>query len=241
MKFYSLAVRNIKAVYRDPVSMLLGLAMPVALLFLFTSIQKRLPMELYTAQMLTPAIVIFSFSFLMMFAAVLLAKDSDTAFLTRLFTTPLKSSDFILAYILPFIPVALFQVLVCFTAGAIMGAHYSNMMLALLIFLLVALTCVSLGLLLGTFLTVNQVPGVGSLLITAIGLFCGAWMDLKMVGGVMESIGYALPFAHAVDALQIILAGDTTPVIMNLYWIIGYAVVLFILAIVSFRWRIKKG
>jgi ABC-2 type transport system permease protein len=221
--------------------MLLGLAMPVVLLFLFTSIQKRLPLEIYTAQMLTPAIVIFSFAFLMMFAAILLAKDSDTAFLTRLFTTPLKASDFILAYILPFIPVALFQVLICFLAGAIMGATYTNILPALLIFLMVSLTCTSLGIILGTFLTVNQVPGVGSLLITAIGLFSGAWMDLRMIGGVLESIGYALPFAHAVDALQIILAGDTTSIIVNLYWIIGYTVVLFILAVFSFHWRIRKG
>jgi ABC-2 type transport system permease protein len=186
--------------------MLLGMAMPVVLILLFASIQKRLPLEIYSAQMLTPAIVIFSFAFLMMFAAILLAKDSDTAFLTRLFTMPLKSSDFILAYILPFIPVALFQVLICFINGAIIGATYTNIILSLSIFLLVALTCVSLGILLGTFLTVNQVPGVGSLLITAIGLFCGAWMDLKMVGGFLETIGYVLPFAHAVDALQLILA-----------------------------------
>ena len=242
MKFYYLALRNIKAVYRDPVSMLLGLAMPALLLILFTSIQKRLPLEIYSAQMLTPAIVIFSFSFLMMFAAILLAKDSNSAFLTRLFTTPLKSSDFILAYILPFIPVAFFQIIVCFAVGAFMGASYSNLLLALLIFLLIALTCISLGILLGIFLTVNQVPGVGSLLITAIGLFCGAWMDLKMVGGFLETIGYVLPFAHAVDALQIILAGKvTTSISENLYWITGYAFVLVVLAIYSFRWKIRQG
>lgn len=242
MKFFNLATRNIKAVYRDPISMLLGLALPVLLLILFTSIQKRLPLEIYSAQMLTPAVVIFSFAFLMMFAAILLAKDSSSAFLTRLFTTPLKSSDFILAYILPFIPVALFQILICLIAGAIMGASYNNIFLALLIFLLVALTCVSLGILIGTFLTVNQVPGVGSLLIIAISLFSGAWMDLKMVGGIMEVIGYALPFAHAVDALQVILVGNTTiSVAENLYWISGYATILFVLSVFSFRWRIRKG
>jgi ABC-type multidrug transport system permease subunit len=95
---------------------------------------------------------------------------------------------------------------------------------------------------LGTFLTVNQVPGVGSLLITAIGLFSGTWIDLKMVGGFLEAVGYVLPFAHAVDALQNILAENTTTSIAeNLYWIIGYTVVLLLLAIISFCRKIKKG
>jgi len=122
MRFYSLANRNIKEVYRDPVSMLLGLVMPVALLILFSSIYKKSQLDMFSPQMLTPGIIIFSFAFLMMFSAILLAKDRQNAFLTRLFTTPLKSSDFILAYILPFIPLALFQTGICLIVGIILGA-----------------------------------------------------------------------------------------------------------------------
>jgi ABC-2 type transport system permease protein len=241
MKVISLAGRNIKEVYRDPVSMLLGLAMPVALLILFSSIHKKVQLDMFSPQTLTPGIIIFCFAFLIMFSAMLLAKDKESALLTRLFTTPLKPSDFILAYILPFIPLALFQTVICLIVGAILGATYQNLILACIILFITAIICICLGMILGSFFTVNQVSGVGSLLITAIGLFCGAWTPLKMMGGVFETIGYALPFAHAVDAAKGLLTGSSfSDILGNFYFILIYALVLFVLAIFSFRWRMRR-
>jgi ABC-2 type transport system permease protein len=241
MKVISLAGRNIKEVYRDPVSMLLGLAMPVALLILFSSIHKKVQLDMFSPQTLTPGIIIFCFAFLIMFSAMLLAKDKESALLTRLFTTPLKPSDFILAYILPFIPLALFQTVICLIVGAILGATYQNLILACIILFITAIICICSGMILGSFFTVNQVSGVGSLLITAIGLFCGAWTPLKMMGGVFETIGYALPFAHAVDAAKGLLTGSSfSDILGNFYFILIYALVLFVLAIFSFRWRMRR-
>jgi ABC-2 type transport system permease protein len=241
MRFYSLANRNIKEVYRDPVSMLLGLVMPVALLILFSSIYEKSQLDLFSPQMLTPGIIVFSLAFLMMFSAIILAKDRQNAFLTRLFTTPLKSSDFILAYTLPFIPLVLFQTGICLIVGIILGASFNGILLSLVVFILIALSCISLGLIMGSVLTVNQVSGVGSLLITAIGLFCGAWTPLKMMSGIFETIGYALPFAHAVDAAKGLLSGSTMAGLMkNFYIILIYTIILFSLSILSFKWIMKK-
>lgn len=241
MKIFSLSLRNLKEIYRDPVSMLLGLGMPVALLILFSSINKKVPLGIFSPQSLTPGIIIFCFAFLIMFSAILLAKDLQTAFLTRLLTTPLKPSDFIFSYTLPFLPLSLFQLFICLIVGLILGAVFKNLILACLIFLLVALICVSIGMILGTFLTVNQVSGVGSLLITAIAIFSGAWMDLKMVGGLFETLGYALPFAHAVDASKKLFLGSAfSDVLTDFYIILLYAIVLFLLAILLFRLRMKK-
>ena len=242
MKFYSLANRNIKEVYRDPVSVLLGLVMPVALLILFSSIYTRTQLDMFSPQMLTPGIIIFSFALLIMFSAILLSKDRQSAFLTRLFTAPLKSSDFILSYMLPFIPLAIIQILVCFIVGALLGATFSNIFISLLIFLLIAMICISLGIILGTFLTVNQVSGVGSLMVTAISLFCGAWTPLKLMGGIFETIGYSLPFAHAVDASQRLLSGsDFGDIANNFYVVLIYSAALFIIAILSFKRTMKKN
>lgn len=94
---------------------------------------------------------------------------------------------------------------------------------------------------LGSLFTANQVAGFGSIVIVAISLFGGAWMDLKMVGGVFEAIGYALPFAHAIDATRAILKGsDLGNIIRNFYWVIGYTLAFFVLGIFSFRWRTKQ-
>lgn len=242
MKFYSLTDRNLKEIYRDPVSVLLGLILPLALLILFGSIQKNIPVEIFSPQSLTPGIVIFSFTFLMMFSAILLAKDKQSAFLVRLFTTPLKPSDFILSYILPFIPLAFLQAVICIVVGILLGAAFSNLFTALLFFLLVALLCISIGVIIGTLFTVNQVSGIGSFLITAIGLFSGAWIDLKMVGGIFDTIGYALPFAHAVDASRGLLTGSVFNEISgSIYTVFLYTIIFLILAILMFRRTMKKN
>ena len=242
MKVISLSGRNMKEIYRDPVSMLLGLAMPIAFLLLFSSIYKKAGLEMFSPQMLTPGIIIFCFAFLIMFSAILLARDKESALLTRLLTAPLKSSDFILAYILPFLPLALFQTVICLIVGAILGATFHNIILACIIFFFAALICISLGMILGSIFTVNQVSGVGSVLVTAIGLFCGAWAPLKMMGGIFETIGYALPFAHAVDAAKFLLNGFSfSDIVSNFYFILIYSLVLFMLAIFSFKWRINRG
>jgi len=241
MRFYSLAVRNLKEIYRDPVSILLGLIMPLALLILFSSIQKNIGLDIFSPQSLTPGIIVFSFTFLMMFSSILLAKDKQSAFLVRLFTTPLRPSDYILSYILPFLPLAFFQALICIIAGIILGATFSNIFIALLLFLLIALMCISLGVIIGSLFSVNQALGIGSFLITAIGLFSGVWMDLKMAGGIFETIGYALPFAHAVDASKGLLSGSSFGDISgSFYVVVIYTVILFLLAILSFRWTMKK-
>lgn len=241
MKFYYLADRNLKEIYRDPVSFLLGMVMPIAMLIIFTSIEKRLPLEIFSPQVLAPGIAVFSFTFTIMFSAILLAKDKQSAFLVRLFTTPLKASDYILSYMLPFIPLVILQGTACFVTGAILGASFSNILLITIVLLTTALICISLGMILGALFSVNQISGIGSILITGIGFFSNIWMDLKMVGGTFEKIGYFLPFAHAVDATKGLASGINFNEIADHYFVILiYAIVFMLLAILSFRRVLKK-
>lgn len=242
MKWLSLANRNFKEIYRDPVSLLLGLLLPVIFLILFSSIQKKMQLDIFSAKMLTPAITVFSFTFLMMFSAMLLAKDRDTAFLTRLLTTPLKPWHFVLAYLLPFIPFAVMQMGICFLVGSFFGVSVNTGSLLSVFFLLpIALTCVGFGIALGSLFTVNQVSGIGSLLITVFSLFSGTWMDIKMIGGVFEMIATALPFYHAIDASRNLVAGyGINNQIINFLWIFGYLFLSVGFGVISFRWRTRR-
>jgi len=241
MKFLSLTNRNWKEIFRDPLSIVLGLAMPVFMLFLFASLNKRMPLENFAPQNLTPGIVIFGFTFIIMFASILISKDKQTSFLIRLFTTPLKPSDYILSYMLPFIPLAFLQICVCFIIGILLGATFVHFLLCTVFLCLIAITCINIGIILGSLFSVNQVSGLGSLLITGIGLFSGIWMDINMVGGVIEKIGYALPFAHGVDVTKGILAGKSLSLYLNsIYVILFYTIVTFLLAVFSFKKMIKR-
>ena len=61
MKSIALTERNIKEIFRDPVSTLLGVAMPVLFLVLFSSLNKTIRIETFNPQFLTPGIIVFSF------------------------------------------------------------------------------------------------------------------------------------------------------------------------------------
>jgi len=67
MKFLSLTSRNMKEIYRDQVVIVLGVALPSLLLFLFTSIGKSASVDIFTPKMLTPAVIVFSYGFLTIF------------------------------------------------------------------------------------------------------------------------------------------------------------------------------
>lgn len=62
-----------------------------------------------------------------------------------------------------------------------------------------------------------------------------------MMGGVFETIGYALPFAHAVDASKGLLKGSLFIDISNSFYIVLlYSVALLILSIFTFKRTMKK-
>jgi ABC-2 type transport system permease protein len=242
MRFLSLASRNMKEIYRDPISVGLGLGLPAIFLLLFSSIGKKAPIEVFTVKMLTPAIIVFGFGFLIMFSAILLAKDRQSAFLARLMTTPLKSSDFIMAYILPLIPISLAQIIVGYIVGIILGLKLDiSIFIVLVILITAALGCIGLGLTLGSLFTQNQVSGIGSITIVMISLFSGAWMDLKMVGGVFEFIGNILPFSHAINAARNISRGlSFSGIIIDYFWVLGYTLVFLVSGILAFKWKTKR-
>ena len=242
MKFLPLTIRNLKEIYHDPVSIVFGIAMPVILLFLFTSIGEKAPIEIFSPLMLVPAVAVFSCGFLILFSASLISRDRQTAFLTRLLMSQLKSSDFILAYLLTFFPMALIQNIVCIFFGALLGMVISwQLFFVLLILILVAVVCIGIGMILGSLGTENQVAMGGSILMVIISLFSGAWMDLKMVGGIFKTVGYALPFAHAIDGSRAILEGSFwSDISVEFYWVFGYALISIILGIIAFKWRMKQ-
>jgi ABC-type multidrug transport system, permease component len=228
MKFAALADRNFKEIIRDPLSTGLGIAMPGAMILVFSSLSKTVPNEIFTAKALTPGLAVFSFAFLIMFSSMLLSKDRSSGLFARLRATPLDSADFALAYSLPYLPFALLQALACFAIGAILGAPMSwGTVLSLLALLPAAAACLGIGLALGALFSENQIAGLGSALVTVFGVIGGAWFDLRMAGGLFEKIGYALPFAHAVDAARALCAGASIATVgVDLAWVWAWAIAL---------------
>ena len=242
MKMLTFANRNAKEIIRDPLTLAFGLGFPLILLLLLSAIQANVPVSLFEIEHLAPGITVFGLSFMTLFSATLIAKDRGSSLLQRLYTTPLTPLDFILGYTSPIIPVAVAQSIICYIAAVILGLEITiNILLAILFIVPISLLFVALGLLFGSILNDKQVGGIcGALLTNLSAWLSGTWFDLELVGGAFKRIAYALPFVHAVELERAVLAGNFGDIFQHLWWVLGYAAVAVVLAVLLFLRQMKK-
>lgn len=243
MKMMAFGQRNRKELLRDPLSFLFGIGFPVVLLVLLSLMNRGLNgiAEQFEISAFAPGMAVFGLSFLSLFLGMLVAADRQQSFLMRLFASPLKARDYIGGYSLPLVPLALCQSVVCFGAALCFGLPLSWHLAGALVALVpVSLLFIGCGLLLGSLFTGNQVGGVGSILINVAAWLSGTWFPVALIGGVFETICYALPFAHAVDVVRLTLAGQWGAALPHLIWVLGYTVLIFALAAGIFRKKMKN-
>jgi ABC-2 type transport system permease protein len=236
------AKRCAKEILRDPLNLMFGLGFPIILLLLLTALQSNIPVSLFELKNLTPGITVFGLAFMTLFSATLIAKDRESSFLQRLYTTPLKSHDFILGYMLPILPIAIAQSIICYLIALLLGLQVTvNILYAVLMILPVAVFYISLGLLCGSIFNVKQVGGIcGALLTNLSAWLSGVWFDLELVGGTFKKIAYLLPFVHAVELERALLAGTMSEALPHLYPVLGYAVITTTGAVFLFLRQMKK-
>ena len=100
---------------------------------------------------------------------------------------------------------------------------------------------IALGLLCGSALTEKQVGGIcGALLTNLSAWLSGIWFDIDMLGKVFMRIANALPFIHAVELERAVAIGDFSAAIPHLWWVLGYGVVLMVVAIAVFLRQMKN-
>ena len=242
MRMLTFANRNAKEIIRDPLTLAFGLGFPLVLILLLSAIQANVPVALFEIQNLTPGITVFGLSFMTLFSATLIAKDRGSSLLQRLYTTPLTPLDFILGYTLPIVPFAVAQSIICYVAAIFLGLDATvNILYAIIFIIPVSLLFIALGLLFGSVLNDKQVGGIcGALLTNLSAWLSGTWFDLELVGGAFKKIAYGLPFVHAVEMERSILAGNFSAILPHIWWVLGYAVALLILAVLLFLRQMKK-
>ena len=242
MRMLTFAKRCMKEILRDPLNLLFGLGFPLVLLLLLSCLQANIPVSLFEINSLTPGITVFGLSFMTLFSATLISRDRETAFLQRLYTTPLRSVDFILGYVLPMIPVALGQGLICYLVAIPLGLTVSiHIFYAIIGLIPVAVFNISLGLLCGSLLGVKQVGGIcGALLTNLSAWLSGVWFDLKLVGGTFEAIANILPFVHAVEMEKALLRGNLEAATEHILPVLLYSGLTAVAAVFCFLGQMKR-
>ena len=242
MKMMTFAKRCTKEILRDPINLGFGLGFPLVLLLLLSALQANIPESLFEIDTLTPGITVFGLSFITLFSATLVAKDRESALLQRLYTTPLTGFDFILGYMLPFLPIALGQTVICYVVAIPLGLTLSvNIIYSVIGIIPMAVFNIALGLLCGSILGVKQVSGIcGALLTNLSAWLSGVWFDLNLVGGAFEKIANTLPFVHAVEMEKALFSGDFGLAGTHILPIVLYSVAITVIAVFCFLRQMKK-
>ena len=242
MRMMTFAKRCTKEILRDPLNLAFGLGFPLVLLLLLSTMQKNIPVHLFEIDTLTPGITVFGLSFMTLFSATLIAKDRESAFLQRLYTTPLTGVDFILGYMLPILPIAIGQTAVCYLFAIPLGLTVRvEILYAIIGIIPMAVFNIALGLLCGSLLGVKQVGGVcGALLTNLSAWLSGVWFDLELVGGFFEKLADVLPFVHAAELEKALFSGDFGLAASHVLPVLLYSALITAAAVFCFLGQMKK-
>lgn len=247
---FAFANRNLKELLRDPLSYIFCLGFPLIMLVVMTLVDSSIPAEanmtIFKIGNLGPGIAVFGLAFVMLFTCLNVSKDRSGSFLVRLYASPMRSSDFILGYILPAFVLTLVQMLITFVCAIIIGAitgtslNILGCLIAIIALIPLAVLFISFGLLFGTLFSEKASPGLCSIIISLSAFLGGIWFDCEATGGVMLDICNALPFFHGTRAARAAVAmnfsGD--------FWIdiavtAGYALVVTIASILLFKRKMR--
>ena len=236
------AKRNYKEIIRDPLNLCFLFGFPIVLLLLLSAIQANIPVNMFQIEHLAPGIAVFGLAFMSLFSATLIAKDRQSSFMHRLYTTPMKPVDFILGYTLPLLPIAIVEGIATYIFAIILGLEISiNILLSILLLIPISLLYIGIGLLCGSIFNDKQVGGIcGALLTNLSAWFSGIWFDLDLVGGLFKKISYALPFVHSVELQRAIILGNYENILPHLVWVLAYDVLTIVIAVILFLRQMKK-
>ncbi len=235
MRMLNFAKRNFKELIRDPLSLIFEIALPIFLLFIFQ--QFDIPEEAYKLENFTPGIILFGFSFITLFTSTLVAKDRGTSLLIRLGTSPMKSSDYILGYILSLVPIILVQDVLFFIVAILLGLKFSiNILFTILISLVVSILFISLGILIGSIVSEKASGGVGSVIVQLVCFTSGMYFSKDLVGKGFAKICEILPFESALNIIKGILNNDLSIIsLRNIIVFSIYTLVVLIISIIVFK------
>ncbi len=243
------AARCAKELLRDPLSWIFCLAFPLAMLGIMSLLHAGLPVGapiIFRPDYLAAGIAVFSLSFVMLFAALMLSKDRGSALLTRLFVTPMRAADFLLGYTLPLCVIAVGQITVTYLASMGIGAltdtalSVGDMLLSMAALTPAVILFIATGLLFGALLSDKAAPGIASIFISAASMLGGVWMDVDGIGGMLSDICRVLPFYHAVRLGRAPIIGtDMRETLVSLAVVCVYTTAAVILAVLAFRRRMR--
>ena len=235
MRILNFAKRNFKEIIRDPLSIIFSVLLPLFLLFIFKQI--NIPNESYELHNFTPGIVVFGFSFITLFTAMLISKDRTSSLLIRLGISPMKPIEYILGYMLSIIPLILIQNVLFFILAIVLGLSFSiNIIWAILISIVIAILFITIGIILGSLFSEKASSGISSIVIQLVCFTSGMYFPRELLGDVFSKICEYLPFESCVTIIKGIMNANLESItIRNIVVFSIYTILALVISIVVFK------
>lgn len=235
MRTLNFAKRNFKEIIRDPLSIIFSVLLPIFLLFIFKQI--NIPNESYELHNFTPGIVVFGFSFITLFTAMLVSKDRTSSLLIRLGISPMKPIEYILGYMLSIIPLILIQNVLFFILAIALGLSFSiNIIWAILISIVVAILFIAIGIILGSLFSEKASSGISSIVVQLVCFTSGIYFPRELLGDVFSRICEYLPFESCVTIIKGVMNANLESItIRNIIVFSIYTILALIISILIFK------
>ena len=235
MRTLNFAKRNFKEIIRDPLSIIFSVLLPLFLLFIFKQI--NIPNESYELHNFTPGIVVFGFSFITLFTAMLVSKDRTSSLLIRLGISPMKPIEYILGYMLSIIPLILIQNVLFFILAIVLGLSFSiNIIWAILISIVIAILFITIGIILGSLFSEKASSGISSIVVQLVCFTSGMYFPRELLGDVFSKICEYLPFESCVTIIKGIMNANLESItIRNIVVFSIYTILALVISIVVFK------
>ena len=235
MRTLNFAKRNFKEIIRDPLSIIFSVLLPLFLLFIFKQI--NIPNESYELHNFTPGIVVFGFSFITLFTAMLVSKDRTSSLLIRLGISPMKPIGYILGYMLSIIPLILIQNVLFFILAIALGLSFSiNIIWAILISIVVAILFIAIRIILGSLFSEKASSGISSIVVQLVCFTSGMYFPRELLGDVFSRICEYLPFESCVTIIKGVMNANLESItIRNIIFFSIYTILALIISILIFK------
>ena len=227
------AKRNFKELIRDPLSFIFAIALPMFLLFIFQMF--KIPNQIYQIKNFTPGIIVFGFGFITLFTCMLVSKDRSSLLLIRLGVSPMKSSDYILGYMLSLVPLIIIQNILFFTLAIILGLEFNiHIIFTVLVSIVVGIFYIGVGVLIGSCFNEKSAPPISSVIIQLICFTSGMYFPKEAMGKVFIVICKVLPFESSLNIVRGVM-NNTSIGLRSILTFSIYTIAIVIIATLVFN------
>lgn len=246
MRSLAFAKRNLKEILRDPLSLVFCFAFPVVLMVIMLLIINSTVPDIsvvpqFKIENMFGSMCVFSFTFLMLFTAMLISKDRNSSFQSRLNVSPMKSYEILFGYVLAILPLAFVQVALIFCTSLCFGLSVQwNILLAILSLVPSMLLFIGFGILLGSLFNEKAVGGMCSLIINLAVFLGGMFFPMETMNNAFTIICDILPFAPGIKLPKMIISNSTAGIWLPIMTLVLYMLMIFSVSIVVFQIKSKS-